>query len=199
MKRPVLFLFLLLFSLTPVYAYKILYAEQWYKLFHRHLYEYPDDCLENISYLEQALKSDFANPLNALGKIKDEKDWEKYRYLFKMHVNLLIIQQYMMLGKNFDKQNAYFYNYPWKFSNLDSLDKAEQIYRTALYYWNEAKQWAAKANELKEVPLDDLQFWTDEAWRIDTADLDYEFIINRQLGNLEAVRQKFKEMGPGTY
>ena len=89
---------------TPASAYKIVYAEQWYKLVHRHMSETPDDALENIYYLERALRADFANPLNALTPIKDEKEWARYRLLFRMHVNLMLVQQTLTLGSSFDKQ-----------------------------------------------------------------------------------------------
>ena len=112
-------------TVSPGFTYKIQYAEQWYKLVHRHMDETPDDCLENIAYLEHALRSDFANPLNALAKITDEKEWAYYRNLFRMHVNLTLVNQALMLGKDYDKQDAYFFNYPWKYANLESLKKAE--------------------------------------------------------------------------
>jgi hypothetical protein len=49
--------------LVPLAADRLLFAEQYYKLYHRHFYQYPDDAEENIYYLEQALNSDFVNPL----------------------------------------------------------------------------------------------------------------------------------------
>ena len=64
------------------------YKEDYYKLYHTHYQLRPDDCLENIWYLEQAVKSDFANPYYALVHINNEEEWEKYRYLFQMHLNL---------------------------------------------------------------------------------------------------------------
>jgi hypothetical protein len=198
MKR-LLALTLLVLAAVPVPAYKILYAEQWYNLVHRHLYEDPDSAMENIYYLERALRSDFANPLNALTPIKDEKEWERYRALFRMHVNLLLVQQTLTLASNFDKQQAYFYNYPWKAANLDSLDKAEAIYKTAFGYWNDAKTYAAQAENKPPIYFENLQYWIDEQDRIETGDLDYQKIIQKQLDRLAAVRAKFQAMNPQTY
>ncbi len=62
-------------------AWRILYAEEYYQLYHEHLHHYPDDTMEDISYLETALKADFANPLYALTPIKDKTEWERYRAL----------------------------------------------------------------------------------------------------------------------
>ena len=154
-------------------AYRILYAEQWYQLFHEHFYQYPDDTMENIWYLEQALKSDFANPLYALTKINNNLQWARYRYLFYMHVNLLLIQQYRLLASKYDKRVAYFYNYPWKQENLDSLKTAEELYTVALEFWPEALKWSAKAATLPLVQLNGVQYWEDESYQIQTGQLNY--------------------------
>jgi len=191
---------LVLLVLVPAssWATKIVYAEQWYKLVHRHLSETPDDALENIYYLERALRADFANPLNALTPIRDEKEWARYRALFRMHVNLLLVQQTLILGSNFDKQQAYFYNYPWKWANLDSLQKAEKIYQTAFGYWKDAQTYAAEAANTPPLWFENLQFWIDEQYRIETGELNYTRIIQKQLDRLASVRAKFQAMGPDT-
>jgi hypothetical protein len=199
MKRFLAAVLLTLVAAAPASAYKILYAEQWYNLVHRHLYEDPDNTLENIYYLERALRADFANPLNALTPIKDEKEWARYRALFRMHVNLLLVQQTLALGANFDKQQAYFYNYPWKYANLDSLKKAEQIYQTAQGYWKDAQTYSAEAANKPPIFFENLQFWTDEQNRIETKELDYTRIIQKQLTRLAEVRSQFQAMGPDTY
>ena len=199
MKRLLALALLALAAAAPASAYKILYAEQWYNLVHRHMDEDPDSVMENIYYLEHALRSDFANPLNALCVIKDQKEWARYRALFRMHVNVLLVQQTLTLGANFDKQNAYFYNYPWKWANLDSLDKAEKIYRTAFGYWKDALTYSVEATNKPILWLDGLQAWTDEQYRIETGDLDYQKIIQKQLDRLGKVRAAFQAMGPKTY
>ena len=79
---------MLLFPAVSAFSYKLLYAEQFYKLYHSHYIQYPEDSAENIYYLETALKRPFVNPLNALGLIKNTSEWERYRVLFTMHVNL---------------------------------------------------------------------------------------------------------------
>lgn len=199
MKRLLAVVLLALVCASPAAAYKILYAEQWYKLVHDHLYQDPDNTLENIYYLERALRADFANPLNALTAIKNEKEWARYRALFRMHVNLLLVKETLILGSNFDKQQAYFYNYPWKWANLDSLDKAEKIYQTAFGYWKDAQTYSAEAANSPTVFFESLQFWSDEQYRIETKDLDYTRIIQKQLDRLASVRAQFQAMGPDTY
>ncbi len=190
---------LILAAAGPAWAYKIVYAEQWYNLVHRHLSEDPDAAMENIYYLERALRSDFANPLNALTVIRNQDEWARYRALFRMHVNLLLIQQTLILASNYDKQTAYFYNYPWKWANLDSLNTAEKIYQTAFAYWKEAQTYSAQAKNSPEMWLDGLQAWIDEQYRIESGDLDYQRIIQKQLDRLAKVRSDFQAMGPQTY
>ena len=199
MKRLLVLGLLSLALVVPASAYKILYAEQWYKLVHRHLSENPDEALENIYYLERALRADFANPLNALTPIRDEKEWTRYRALFRMHVNLLLVQQTLILGSNYDKQQAYFYNYPWKSANLDSLSKAEKIYQTAFGYWKDAQTYAKEGNNTPPIWFESLQFWVDEQSRMETGDLDYGKVIQRQLDRLAKVRAQFLAMTPKTY
>jgi len=190
-------LFLVLFSvIVPLGAYYVTYKEQYYRLYHLHHIQYPDDTMENIYWLEKALKADFANPLYALALIENETQWEKYRYLFNMHINLKMIEQYLFLGNKWNKRRAYFYNAPWKEQNLESLETAENCYRTALYYWDAALEWAQKAQERRFyfINLEKVQFWEDEAHRIGTGELDYRRIISRELASLQSVRERFQAM-----
>lgn len=182
-------------------AYYVQYKEQYYRLFHLHYNQYPDDTMENIYWLEQAMKADFCNPLYALALIEDERQWEKYRYLFNMHVNLKLIEQYLYLGNKWNKRNAYFYNAPWKDQNLESLETAESCFRAALSYWDDAVAWAEKANDkrFRFINLERAQNWEDEAGRIGDGSLDYDRIIGRELALLAAVRAKFEAMDGSTY
>jgi hypothetical protein len=191
----------LLGSFAPLDAYYARYKEHYYRLYHIHYVQYPDDTLENIYWLEQALKADFANPLFALALIENKTEWEKYRYLFNMHLNLKMVEQYLFLSNGWNKRHAYFYNAPWKETNLKSLETAESCFRTALLYWNTAKEWAekARARRFYFINLQKVQFWEDEALRMETGELDYEKTINRELALLQKVRDSFQAMDESTY
>lgn len=182
-----------------LYGYDIRYAEQFYKLYHHNLYMYPGDYQENIWYLERALGSDFVNPLNALARIENPDQWERYRYLFYMKVNLELVKQYRLLGAEYDKQTAYFFNAPWKEQNLESLEYAESYYQTALYYWEEAVSWSAKAWELRWLEIEGAHHWADLSYRIEHYELDYEEIIGMDLERLAGVRETFEQMDADTY
>ena len=204
MKKVLLLIFSILFFTCfqqTSSAYFVEYKEQYYKLYHIHLHQAPDDIVENIYWLEKAINADFCNPLYALGKITTKKEWEKYRYLFMMHLNLKMTEQHLRLGSKFDKQAAYFYNYPWKEQNIDSLSKAENFYNIAMAYWKEAKIWAEKANirEFQFMIFDDLMGWEDEREKIALGTLNYERTINRELRRLAKVREEFMNMDDSTY
>jgi len=180
-------------------AFPVYYKEQYYKLFHIHYIQYPDDTIENIYWLEKARNADFCNPLYALAKIPDEKHWEKYRYLFNMHIELKLIEQHMYLGSKYDKQVAYFYNAPWKKENLESLQIAETAYRAALAYWKTAVEWSQKAEKLRFIHLPEIQYWEDESYRISQGELNYARIIERELERLQKVRAAFMAMDENSY
>lgn len=199
MKRFLLLVLFFLLLVGPLYSYKILYAEQFYKLYHSHFLQYPENINENIQFLEMALKTPFVNPLNALTKIENQEEWERYRYLFKLHVNLELIKQYRLLGSKYDKRKAYFYNYPWKEDNLKSLEIAEAYYQTSLYYWEQAKNLASQIDELPYLHLSGVQYWEDEYARISTGELDYKVILKSDIERLNRVREDFLAMDDSTY
>jgi hypothetical protein len=190
---------LLLLLVPPAGAYTVYYKEQFWKLFHTHYIQYPDDAIENIYWLEQAKKADFCNPLYALATIENETEWRRYRALFEMHISLELIRQNLLLGSKFDKRVAYFYNAPWKEQNLESLKTAESAYRAALAWWPEAKAKALEAMKLRFVRLEEVAAWMDEAWRIEQGELDYAEIIADELQRLGKVRAAFEKMDAAGY
>jgi hypothetical protein len=198
MKSAIVVLLLIFYSLLTQTAdgWVIKYKEEYFNLYHLHYIQYPDDTMENIYWLEKAMVADFANPLYALALIENETEWEKYRALFMMHVHLKLIEQYIFLGNKWNKRNAYFYNAPWKAQNLESLETAETCYKTALYYWEGAKVWAEKAQDrrFRFINLQRVQFWEDEAFRIESEALNYSRILGRELASLQKVREAFEAM-----
>jgi hypothetical protein len=199
--RTLILVFLVAIGTPGADAYPVQFKEQYYKLYHLHLIQYPDDTMENIYWLEKALAADFANPLYALALIENKIQWEKYRNLFMMHANLKLIEQYVLLGNKWNKRNAFFFNAPWKKENLDSLQTAEKCYQTALHYWNDAKEWAGKAREKRFhfTRLPRVQYWDDEAFRVENGDLNYEKTLSRELSRLQNTRAAFEAMDASTY
>ena len=198
----ILALFTLFFATNiPANAYVCKYKEDFYKLYHVHYRQDPDDCIENIYWLEQAVNADFANPYYAMAKIENETQWEKYRYLFQMHVNLKLIEQYLRLGRIYDKKVAYFYDAPWKDEYLRNLEKAKSCYQAGYYYWQEAQLWAEKAStsSFNFLYITDLQNWEDERERISTGTLNYKKTLDREIARLDKVIDELIAMEAKTY
>ena len=194
-------LFLALLPLRSVDAYFVTFKEQFYRLFHVHYNQTPDNIIENIYWLEQAVNAPFANPLYALAHIENEVQWEKYRYLFMMHLNIKLTEQHLRLGNKWNKRNAYFYNAPFREPILASLEIAETSFRASTYYWEQAQMWAEQANDnrFRWINLQKVQFWEDEALRISNGKLNYGRTINRELTLLQQVRETFQAMDENTY
>lgn len=182
-------------------AYMVKYKEDYYKLYHVHYAQAPDDCIENIYWLEQAVKADFANPLYAMAKVETHEQWEKYRFLFQMHVNLKLIEQHLRLGRIYDKQVAYFYDAPWKDEYLRNLEKAKTCYEACYYYWQEAKLWAEKASisQYNFLFISDLQNWEDERERIVTEELNYQTMLDREIKRIDGVIATYQSMESKKY
>lgn len=193
----------LLFLIIPVntHAHRIKYVEGFYKLYVESFYDYSHDVNRNIYYLKAALGVPFSNPLYAIAEIENELEWEKYRYLMYMHINLKITDSFLKLANSLDKQKAYFYNAPWKDSNLKSLDEAELYYKEALKYWVDAMEWSEKASDEKFMflYLEDIQFFEDESVDIQSGELNYRSIIEKHLTRLQKVREDFEAMDSSTY
>ena len=201
LKVLVLLALVFVFGAQDANAYVVKYKEDYYRLYHVHYQQLPDDCMENIYWLEKAVNADFCNPQYAMAKIETEAQWEKYRALFMMHLNLKLIEQHLRLGRIYDKDVAYFYDAPWKDEYLRDLEKALSCYEACYYYWEEAKLWAEKANVTKYyfLYITDQQAWEDERERIVTGKLDYERILDRETSRVRKVMQDFLAMEGETY
>lgn len=177
------------------------YKEDWYRLYHVHYQQYPDDCIENIYWLEKAVQADFCNPLYTGVKIETEKQWEKYRYLFQMHLNLKLIEQHLRLGRTYDKKVAFFYDAPWKDEYLRNIEKCLSCYKAGLVYWQEAQLWAEKANvkDFLFLYISEKQNWEDERERIKTGELNYGKMLEREIARVEKVRDELIAMKSKSY
>ena len=199
--KKILLTALLFITAGSVSAYVCKYKEDYLKLYHVHYGQESDDCIENIYWLEQAVKADFANPLYAYTKIENEQQWEKYRYLFMLHLNLKLIEQHLRLGRIYDKSAAYFYDAPYKDEYLRNLNTAKEAYTLCYTYREEAQPWAEKANvgKFKFMFLTGIQNWEDERERVCSGKLDYQKILDRELTRLDKVINDLVAMESKTY
>ena len=191
---------LMIIPQNPANAYLVKYKEDYYRLYHVHHQQLPDDCIENIYWLEKAAQADFCNPLYTGVQITTEKEWEKYRYLFQMHINLKLIEQHLRLGRIYDKTCITFYDSPWKDEYQRNLEKALSCYKAGLYYWQEALLWYEKSDapSFNFLFIQDKQNWEDERERIRNGELNYEKMLNREIARVEKNIEELKQMD-GTY
>lgn len=196
-------LLVLLFAAVTAGAYTspvLRSREQLYSLYHRQLYEYPLNIRELIFYLEEALRAEYNNPLHALARIESPREHERYRALFTMHIHLKLVDLYLAWAERYYKFEAYYFNYPWRELNLESLEIAEALLMYARdTYWPRAVEWSAAAEALGFVDLEEVQHWADESYRIRTGDLDYGRIIGDHLTRLHRVRAEFEAMDETTF
>lgn len=198
---PVMFVLAINTELSAWPGYQLRYKEQLYSLYHRHLTMYPEKYAENIYWLEQVLRSDFANPLNALGKIETKREWEWYRNHFNMHVHLLLTKLYLGWGKKYAREKIYFYNAPWKRQNIDSLNTAMPLFEFAKVYWQLSLNDVKKIDDMEEffLSVPGIEYWEDEYLRIKLKTLNYEKIITREIEKAELFIAEFQAMDESTY
>ncbi len=162
------------------------YLEDYYELYYERLYYGEENIDLNLYFLNKALNSPFRPENKALCLLETEKHRDKYRLLLKMHIYLKIMQNYLLLGRLYDKPRLYFFNLPFKKDLLKSFEIAKKNYKKAKEYWKKVLEYAQKANRYDVyVPLDHLE---DELYRIinrdKEVDWDYDYIIDFHLNRL---------------
>lgn len=164
------------------------YVEDFYRLYGMKQYYNENSLRMNIMRLKEALTRRFRHPSEALVKVESAKEYEKYRKLMFMHINLLIMRNYLKIGTRYDKQKLYFYSEPFAEEIADSLNTAEQYYREAVPYWKKAKKLAEEASRIKLTT--DLGAMESERYSIATGDLDYDKIIGNHLKRIGEKRKR---------
>ena len=180
--------FLLFFLFLTSINYKIkadpiIYAEQYYLLYSKSNNMQSINIEQNIFYLQRALMAPFAPVVQALCKITTQEQYIRYKYLFKMHCNFLIMRSYIQLASRFDKEGVYFYNYLYKEMIIESLKVAKYYYELALPYWQETIKEANNALTFQKYKIDIPQ-WEDEQAKIISGIYKYDQIIYDRLENL---------------
>ncbi len=177
-------LFLLCIAVpTTSSARRLYYAEEFY-LYVMNLYQVNPSLERNIRFMQWALKAPFDNPVRSLAKIESKTDFLRYQELFKMHVNLLIIDSYLQLARRFDKEHVYFFNLQYAKQLKKSFGIARYFYEISYNYWDETLKYAKEAE--KYPGRINIDTWEDELYLIQTGELDYRAIITGHLEKLES-------------
>lgn len=174
---------LLLLAPSPSSARPLYYAEEFY-LYVMNLYQENASLERNIRFLQWALDSPFANQVNSLATIRTVEDFRRYKALFRMHANLLIIDSYLQLARRFEKRHVYFFHAFWFGEELrESFTIARYYYQICFNYWDRALE---HAEEAAQVPSRiDIEPWEEELHLIRTGELDYGAIVRLHLERLD--------------
>ncbi len=166
------------------------YLEDYYLLFGMKLYYNENSLRKNIEMLKTALNCKFRHPSQALVKVETEEEYLKYRKLMFMHINLMIMRNYLKIGSRYDKISVKFYDVTFAKDISDSLDIAEKMYKEAIPYWEEAKKHAEESSRIKiTTKLSNIE---TERYRIITGDLDFKKIINSHITGVNKKQEKLK-------
>ncbi len=164
------------------------YLEDFYQLYGMKQYYNENSLRKNIERLKTALNCRFRHPSEALVKIESAEEYMKYRRLMFMHINILIMRNYMSVAARYDKQKIAFHSSPFAREIKESFDIAEGLYKEAIPYWETARKYASDASEVRITT--DLGFIESERFSIMSGDLDYGKIINDHLKKLVLKRNK---------
>ncbi len=168
------------------------YLEDYFQLYAKRMYYGEEEILLNIYFLKKGLVSPFRHSSKALCLLKTPEEEQKYRLLLKMHLNLKIMQNYLLLGRLYDKRIIYHFNMPFKKDLIKSLKIAKYYYNLAKTYWPEVLAYANEASKINtRIELD---FLEDELYLIlnrdKEVDWDYDYTFNLHLTKLESNLKK---------
>lgn len=164
------------------------YLEDYYELYGMKQYYNENSLRKNIDRMKTALVCKFRYPSEALVKIESEQEYLKYRRLMHMHINILIMRNYMRIASKYDMQKIYFYNLEFAKEIKESLDIAESLFKEAIPYWEKARKLANDASEVKITT--DLGFIESERYSIIHNELDFGKIINDHLSRINKKKQE---------
>jgi len=170
------------------------YLEDYFQLYSERLYYGEDEIKLNIYFLERGLNSPFRNPSKALCLLDNPLKKKKYEILLKMHLNLKIMQNYLLLGRLYDKRIIYYFNMPFKEDLKKSLNIAKFYYNKAKEYWEKVLIYANSAGKINEtIPIDWLE---NELYLISNrdkeVDWDYDYTFKLHLNKLESNLKKLE-------
>ncbi len=166
------------------------YLEDYYLLFGIKLYYNESSLRKNIEMLKIGLKCKFRHPSLALIKVESDDEYRKYRELMFMHINLMIMRNYLKIGSKYDKKNIKFSDSTFAKDINNSLDISKKLYQEAIPYWEDAKKYAIESSKIKiTTHLSNIE---SERYNIIKGDLDFGKIINAHITAVDKKQEKLK-------
>jgi hypothetical protein len=172
------------------------YVEDFYELYGMKQYYNENSLRKNIDRLKIAMECKFRHPSEALVQVDTEEEYYKYRNLMFMHINMLIMRNYLKIAARYDKHRIYFYNADFADDIKKSLDIADGLYRQAVPYWNRAREHARKASSVRVTTR--LAAMESERYAIIKNELDYDRIIGNHIDRLKVKKKKLDDFLSGS-
>lgn len=172
------------------------YLEDYYLLFGMKLYYDESSLRKNIDMLKTSLNVKFRHPSQALVEVDTEQEYLKYRKLMFMHINIMIMRNYLKIGSKYDKIKVRFHDAPFAKEIIESLDISIGLYRQAIPYWEEAKMLAEEASEIKiTTRMSNIE---SERYRIVRGELDFNKIISNHIASSEKKKRELQKFVAST-
>jgi hypothetical protein len=164
------------------------FLEDYYLLYTMRQHYNENTLRKNIERLKTALQCKFRHPSQALTRIDSEEEYLKYRNLMFMHINMLLLRDHLKIAARYDMRRVKFYHRDFADDIRKSLDIAEQYYRDALPYWEQARLYASRASEIRITT--DLGTIESQRYSIVTGATDFGKIIAGHLEKIEKNRAR---------
>ncbi|MFN4245339.1 MAG: hypothetical protein ACK4F9_04230 [Brevinematia bacterium] len=167
--------------------------EDFFEIYNEWLYQDYDNISRNIYFLELAWILPFDHPIRALTPISNETHWQRYKLLIKMHIAILLTKNYLDFGKQFYKDNVYFYSKEYEKELLEGYDIAEAYFKSSLKWFEIAKKYAKIISMYDpQVYGTTLYYIEDEYRKLINGDLHYDVTVQRLLKKISQNRNKLK-------
>ena len=167
------------------------YLEDYYELYGMKEYYNENSLRMNIQRLKTGLESKFRHPSEALVPTENDEEYQKYRNLLFMHLNLLIMRNTMTIAARYNLHKIKFYSRDFAKEISESMDIAKRTYEEAIPYWKEAVKYAKNASKIKITT--GLGFIESERYSIVNNELDFDRIIRGHMKKIDEKKKKLEK------
>ncbi|MEN2997907.1 MAG: hypothetical protein ABDH28_02570 [Brevinematia bacterium] len=180
------------FKFKPINK-RLKFVEDFFQIYNEWLYQDLDSISRNIYFLELAWSLPFDHPIRALTPISNETHWQRYKLLIKTHIALLLTKNYLDFGKQFYKENIYFYSKEYEKELLEGYDIAEKYFKSALGWFGVAKKYAKMVSVYDpQIYATTLHHMEDEYRKLLNGEIYYDVTVKRLLKKIAQNREKLK-------
>lgn len=174
---------------------RLKYVEDFFQIYNEWLYQDLDNVSRNIYFLELAWSLPFDHPIRAMTPIRDEVHWNRYKLLVKMHIALLLTKNYLDFGKQFYKDNIYFYSKEYEKELLEGYDIAEAYFKSAMGWFSIAKKYANMLTSYDDQKYATTLYYMEDEWKkLLNGEIYYDITIERLLKKISSNREKLKRL-----